>query len=178
MFLLKNFGDLNQPGVTVSETSTSQHDSPRISEMFLLLKNNYRKKFGTVPKFRILGMDLSWATIHAALEILNGETVEEYCKGIYEYAKSESSEFVSNKTFLASCCSHTMHRFVRALKRQVKFLEKDHRTFAVLCFSLLLNCLDFEGTRLIFQLMCTIYLNSKYSNNVRIAKLELNKFNK
>ena len=77
MFLLKNFGDLNQPGVTVSETSTSQHDSPRISEMFLLLKNNYRKKFGTAPKFRILGMDLSWGTIHAAFEILIGETVEE-----------------------------------------------------------------------------------------------------
>jgi hypothetical protein len=46
-----------EPGITVSETSTSQHDSPRISEMFLLLKNNYRKKFGTVPKFRIIGMD-------------------------------------------------------------------------------------------------------------------------
>ena len=78
MFLLKHFGDLNEPGVTVMETSSSQHDSPRISEMFLLMKNNYRKKFGAAPKFRILGMDLSWATIHAALEILNGETVEDY----------------------------------------------------------------------------------------------------
>jgi hypothetical protein len=45
MFLLKNFGDLNAQGVTVMETSSSQHDSPRISEMFLLMKNNNRKKF-------------------------------------------------------------------------------------------------------------------------------------
>jgi hypothetical protein len=43
MFLLKNVGDLNEPGVTVMETSSSQHDSPKISEMFLLMKNNYRK---------------------------------------------------------------------------------------------------------------------------------------
>jgi hypothetical protein len=168
MFLLKNFENLSEPGITVSETSTSQHDSPRISEMFLLLKNNYRKKFGTAPKFRIIGMDLSWATIHAALEVLNGETIEEYANRIYEYSKINTSEF--NKTFLASCCSHTMHRFVRSLKRQVKFLEKEHRTFAVLCFTLLLNSLDFESSQLIFKQMCVVFLNDKYSLNVRIAQ--------
>ena len=97
MFLLKNFGDLSESGVTISETSSSRHDSPRISEMFLLLKNNYRKKFGIAPKFRILGMDLSWTTIHAALEILNGETIEEYANRIFDYSKSKTSEF--NKTF-------------------------------------------------------------------------------
>ena len=156
MFLLKNFGDLNEPGVTIMETSSSQHDSPRISEMFLLLKNNYRKKFGVAPKFRILGMDLSWATIHSALEVLNGETVEEYAKRIYDYSTCNSSESTVNKTFLASCCSHTMHRFVRAIKRQVKFLEKEHKTFAVLCFSLLLDCLDLESAKDIFKLMSKI----------------------
>ncbi len=45
MFLLKNFENLSEPGITVSETCTSQHDSPRISEMFLLFKNNYRNGF-------------------------------------------------------------------------------------------------------------------------------------
>jgi hypothetical protein len=40
MFLLNNFENLSESGITVSETSTSQHDSPRISEVFLLLKNN------------------------------------------------------------------------------------------------------------------------------------------
>ena len=42
-------------------------------------------------------MDLSWATIHAALEVLNGETIEEYANRIYEYSKIKTSEF--NKTF-------------------------------------------------------------------------------
>jgi hypothetical protein len=66
----------------------------------LLLKNNYRKNFGTAPKFRIIGMDLSWVIIHAALEVLNGETIEEYANRIYEYSKIKTSEF--NKIFLAS----------------------------------------------------------------------------
>jgi hypothetical protein len=42
-------------------------------------------------------MDLSWATIHAALEFLNGETIEDYDNRIYEYSKILTSEF--NKTF-------------------------------------------------------------------------------
>ena len=170
--MFKGFGNLNEPGITIMENSTSQHDSPRISEMFLLFKNNYRQKFGSAPKFRILGMDLSWATIHAALEILNGETIDEYADRIYEYSTSKSSEFTFTKTFLASCCSHTMHRFIRALKRQVKFLEKEHRTFAVLCFSLLLNSLDLEIAKQIFTLMCTVFLNSKYTNRVQAAKYD------
>ena len=171
MFLLKNLSDLKEPGVTILETSSSRHDSPKISEMFLLLKNNYRKKFGIAPKFRVIGMDLSWATIHAALEILNGESVDEYAQRIYDYSRCKTSEF--SKTFLASCCSHTMHRFVRALKRQVKFSEKEHRTFAVLCFSLLLNCLDLESSIQIFKLMCTVFMNAKYTDNVQVAKYEI-----
>ena len=38
VFKLKNFNDLEQPGVVVNETITSRHDTDRISEMFLLLK--------------------------------------------------------------------------------------------------------------------------------------------
>ena len=63
-----------------------------------------------------------------------------------------------------------MHRFVRALKRKIKFIEKEHRTFAVLCFSLLLNCLDLESSKEIFQLMCTVFMNDNYSQKVRLAK--------
>jgi hypothetical protein len=70
VFKLKNFNDLEQPGVVVNETITSRHDTDRISEMFLLLKNNFTRKHGTVS-FRIIGMDLSWATIHESWFFLN-----------------------------------------------------------------------------------------------------------
>ena len=131
--LLKNFEDLNKPGIVINETITSRHDTTRLGEMFYLLKCNYKKKFGTSLLFRIIGMDLSWATIHASLEIFNMETVLDYAKRIFEYSQSTSDEF--SKTFLSSCCSHTMHRFTRGLKKEVTFLEKEHRSCCSLFFS-------------------------------------------
>ena len=166
--LLKNFEDLNKPGIVINETITTRHDTTRLGEMFFFLKCNYKKKFGSPLLFRIIGMDLSWATIHASLEIFNQETVEEYAKRIFEYSQSTTDEFT--KTFLSSCCSHSMHRFSRGLKRDVKFLEKEHRYFAALCFSLLLNSLDLDTSKHIFKLMCTVFLNDKFSQDVEIAK--------
>jgi hypothetical protein len=69
--LLKSFDDINKPSVVVKEMITSNHDTLRLSEMFLALNFNYKKRFGENLVFRIIGMDLSWATIHAALNILN-----------------------------------------------------------------------------------------------------------
>ena len=89
VFKMKDFSDLDQPGVIVNETITSRHDTDRISEIFLLLKNNFRKKYGSLS-FRIIGMDLSWATIHASLEIMNMETIYDYCNRIYKYSKLEN----------------------------------------------------------------------------------------
>jgi hypothetical protein len=172
VFKLKNFNDLEQPGVVVNETITSRHDTDRISEMFLLLKNNFTRKHGTVS-FRIIGMDLSWATIHGSLNILNKETVNEYGKRLYKFAKKETDVADienKNKSFLASCCSHTMHRFVRELKRQVKFEDIEHKTFAVLCFSLLLNSTDLESCKDIFELICMVFKSQTYSTEVDKAK--------
>ena len=78
---LKSFSDLSQAGVVINETITSRHDTTRLGEMFNLLKSNFKKKHGAL-KFRIIGMDLSWATIHASLEIFNMETIYDYCNRI------------------------------------------------------------------------------------------------
>ena len=113
-------------------------------------------------------MDLSWATIHASLEMFNMETIDDYSKRIFEYASRKNDDF--SISFLASCCSHTMHRFTKGIKRNVKFDDKECRTFAILCFSLLLNTLDLQSSKDIFQLMCIVFLNNKYSQNVQKAK--------
>ena len=149
---LKNLSDLSQPGVVINETTTSRHDTTRLGEMFNLLKANYKKIHGAL-KFRIIGMDLSWATIHASLEVLNMETIFDNCTRIFNYSNSTETEF--SKSYLASCCSHTMHRFSRGLKKHVKFLDKEHRTFACLCFSLLLNTLDLQTSKEIFRFELT-----------------------
>ena len=44
---LKNFSNIEQPGIIINDTITSRHDTDRLSEIFLLLKNNFRKKYGT-----------------------------------------------------------------------------------------------------------------------------------
>ena len=170
VFKLKNFNDLDEPGVIVNETITSRHDTDRISEIFLLLKNNFRRKHGDLC-FRIIGMDLSWATIHASLEIMNMETIFDYSNRIYKYSKKEKED-KDNKTksFLASCCSHTMHRFTRGLKRQVKFSDNEHKIFGVLCFSLLLNITDLESSKDIFKLICIVFKSESYSKEVEKAK--------
>jgi hypothetical protein len=69
-----------------------------------------------------------------------------------------------------------MHRFTRALKRQVKFIDKEHKTFAVLCFSLLLNSLDLASSKDIFRLICIVFKSDKYSEEVEKAKYNFIRF--
>ncbi len=53
--------------------------------MFHLLKHNYKKLFDTALFFRLIVLDLSWASIHAILEVLKMETIEEYAQRIFKY---------------------------------------------------------------------------------------------
>ena len=101
---------------------------------------------------------------------MNMETFNDYCNRIYKYAKKEQAPDSKTKSFLASCCSHTMHRFTRGLKRQVKFEDNEHKTFAVLCFSLLLNSTDLESSEDIFKLICMVSKSENYSQEVEKAK--------
>ena len=86
VFLLKDASDFDKPGTIVNEVITSRHDTCRIGEMFHLMKHNYRKLFDTTLSFRLIVLDLSWASIHAALEVLNMESIEEYSQRIFNYA--------------------------------------------------------------------------------------------
>ena len=165
VFLLKDLSDFQKPSVIINKVITIGQDTCRLSEMFLLLKHNYRKLFDTALVFRLIVLDLSWASIHAILEILNMETIEEYAKRIYKYASEAACDNVPLvKSFLSSCVSHTMHRFTRGFKRQVKFINYELRTFAVCCFSLLVNSTDVDLTKQIFSLMCKVF-NSEFTDD-------------
>ena len=146
VFLLKDASDFEKPATIINEVITSRHDTCRIGEMFHLLKHNYRKLFDTTLSFRLIVLDLSWASIHAALEVLNMENVEEYSQRLFNYASLKANDSSRVKSFLSSCVSHTMHRFTRGLKKHVKFFNNECKTFAVCCFSLLVNCTDLESS--------------------------------
>ena len=154
MFLLKDVSKLEEPGVVVNEVVTSQHDTGRVSEMFLTLKNNYRRFTKTPLSFRYVVSDLCWPTIHGMLEIINMETINDYSKRMYKYATEKEVNPINEKAFLASCISHSTHRFTRGLKRYVKFSDKDHKIFVGCCFSLLAYSTELAVTKEIFQLMC------------------------
>jgi hypothetical protein len=150
VFLLKDASDFNKPGTIINEVITSRHDSCRIGEMLHLLKHNYQKLFDISLSFRLVVLDLSWASIHAALETLNMESVEEYSHRMLNCSIQKSDVAVSFrvKSFLSSCVSH---RFTRGLKKHVKFFNNECKTFAVCCFSLLVNCTDLESSKRIFS---------------------------
>jgi hypothetical protein len=112
VFMLKNSRDFELPGVVVQEVATSRHDTMRIGEMWHLLKYNYLQVHDTSLKIDICVLDMSWASMHAFLEIMNLETMEEYSVRLFKYSVNPTSK----RSFIASCLSHTMHRFTKGLK--------------------------------------------------------------
>lgn len=64
VFILKDVSDFEKPAIIINEVITSRQDTCLIGEMFLLLKHNYRKLFDTTLVFRLIVLDLSWASIH------------------------------------------------------------------------------------------------------------------
>ena len=142
----------------INETITSQHTTRRLLDMFNLLKSNFKFVFDTSLFFRFVVCDLCWPTIHAMLEAMNLETIFEYANRIFKYSSDKEVDSTQQKGFLASCISHSSHRYARGLKRYVKFYDKEHNIFSACCFSLLANTTDLETTKRIFKLMCEVFL--------------------
>ena len=139
--------------------STSRHDSFRIGEMFRLLRFNYNKIYQSRNlTFRLIVSDLSWATIHAIVETLNLENIITYSCRVFSYSKEQpEGPGWEDKSWLASCASHTMHRFVRMTKKKVAFDSNEHRSLAFYSFSLLLNCTTLHAAGVIFREIATVF---------------------
>ena len=125
--------DFDKPGTIINEEIISRHDTCRIGEMFHLLKHNYRKLFDTTLSFRLIVIDLSWASIHCSLDLMNGETVEEYSHRIFNFPLNKLIETVSLRvrSFLSSCVSQTMIH--KSTKKHVTFFYNECKTLAVCC---------------------------------------------
>lgn len=158
VFLLKDVSKLHEYGAVINEVVSSQHDTGRLSEMFQTMKNNFEKLGKESLFFRYVVSDLCWPTIHAILAVLNLETIHDYSKRINKYSTDEDVNPLEQKGFLASCISHSTHRFTRGLKRYVKFADKEHKVFVGCCFSLLAQTTELTETKLIFRFMCEVFL--------------------
>ena len=114
--------------------------------------------------------------MHAALWSFNGEQMIEYSVRVYKLSKKEIGIDDPNRLWLASCASHTMHRFCLALKKGVRFSDKEHRHFACHCFSLLLNCHVLETASNLFNIICILFTyrtNNKQSDHARQVLQEM-----
>ena len=99
--------------------------------------------------------------MHAALWSFNGEQIIAYSERVLKLSKLEIDIDDPTRLWLGSCASHTMHRFCLGLKKNVKFVDKEHRHFASHCFSLLLNCQVLETAVKLFNFICITFTYSR-----------------
>jgi hypothetical protein len=78
-----------------------------------LVKTGFKTLFEKSLFYRYVVCDLCWPTIHAMLGVMNLEEIEDYSRRIFRYAnmKEEDVDQMKQKGFLASCISHSTHRF-------------------------------------------------------------------
>lgn len=108
--LVKDLGALKTPATVVCEFITSRHDTAAISQNLLQFKHSLDKLYRNVRHFSLVVIDYSWAEAHAVLNIFNLENMTDYGNRVYKYARDGKDD--KNKLFIASCASHTMHRFL------------------------------------------------------------------
>ena len=86
-----------------------------ISYQDFILKLDYKTLFKNEKnECKYLVLDLSWASIHAGISILNYYTFAEYNQRMFDYSKLKKA-IPAEKTILISCIIHTMNRFSKAL---------------------------------------------------------------
>jgi len=147
----------------VGEMSTSRHDVFQIKYFFNTLSTSYLKYTGEKLSFRLVVIDYSWASIHSILGSLNYEDPITYANRVLKLVNNEITIDTDNKTWIASCAAHTMHRFTKSIKKNLK-MDKESYMFYSFCFSLLLNCKSLEEIKSYFSSL-VIVSKSKFLNN-------------
>ena len=148
----------NGKSSVVAEMSTTRQDVYRISDFFRCLKTDYENLYSGTLKFRLIVCDYAWASMHSIVEAFNDQKMEEYSKKVWQLSKGEVEP--NSQTWLISCTSHTMKRYVKMTKSVV---NKSMLAFCSYLFSLLVNCLDIESISMYFKLICKVFLYEKKS---------------
>jgi hypothetical protein len=120
---LRNHNTEKFMSLLINEMISSSHNTSSISSMLRKVKDSYEIKYGKKLVYRLVNTNYSWATIHAIIETLNSENAITYANKVFHLGKlkklSEVDEFLKNRSWLVSCASHTMKRFVNNLKSNI-----------------------------------------------------------
>lgn len=144
------------PSVNVGELVSSEHDVRALTNFLNNYAFSYKILYEEDIYFRLIILDYSWASIHAVLRAFCLEDVGDYAKRVFKLSKGEI-EIDCGKSWLASCVAHTMKRFCRQLK-SIKIDSSE--IFHSFCyfFSLIVNCVDLEQIKTVFELICIVCL--------------------
>ena len=104
----------------VGEMSTSKHDVDQMRIFLNVIKSSYFKYTREKLVFRLIVIDYSWASVHAILSALNEEDVIQYANRVFSLLNGEITIESSEKSWLASCAAHTMHRFTKSISKNPK----------------------------------------------------------
>ena len=159
---LSNTHKEEQNYLLLTETSTSSHDTHQLSKMLLNAKICFKSLYPNENFCYMLVLDLSWASIHAACNELNNEDFIDYSNRIFRMASGDNSANNPSKVLLASCASHTMNRFTKAVNKKKVFSKDEQKLkqLGIFSFSLMLNCLDLKSITDIFRLLCLSFNGS------------------
>ena len=144
--------------------------------MLFKLKVDYLRRYPSGKKLcELIVLDLSWATIHAACNILNNETFTQYNNRIYKLAQGDMSLMRADFCLLASCALHTMHRVTLAIKVKNLFTKDQHeaRSFGIHCFSMMLNCQTLGDISAMFKLTCICFMKTEIGDKLTRARRTL-----
>lgn len=140
---LRNHGTEKFKSLLLSEMISSTHGTATIALMQRKVKEAYELAYGTKLVFRLISIDYCFAAIHANIETHNGENIITYANKVFHLGQMKNLEdvasFLKNRTWLVSCASHTMKRFVKTLKGKIlkylKYLNFHNSTTHTLFFS-------------------------------------------
>ena len=132
----------------VADLSTTRQDVYRISDFFRCLKTDYETLYSQSLSFRLIVCDYAWASMHSIVEAFNNQTMDQYCQKVWQLSLYEIE--TKDQTWIISCTSHTMKRYVKNLS---KVVDRTIMCFCSYLFSIMLNCLDLESISLYFKLI-------------------------
>jgi hypothetical protein len=97
--------------------------------------------------------------MHAILSELNKQDIHAYARIVYRLAtcsEDELEHLVPMFTWIVSCASHTMHRFVKALRELVH--NSDQKELICYAFSVMMNAKDLETLCAVFTELATVLI--------------------
>ena len=149
---------------------TSRHDTYQIKDFIHLFKSDFEKGLKKQLNFRLVCSDYSFAEMHAIIQALNIETINDYCDRVYIYCVKNLDFNKSEKSWLISCVSHTMHRFSKGINNLfTKDKRKSNGKFECFLFSIMLNCNSLNELTRIFENIVIVYKSKTKSKQFQDA---------